>query len=329
MNPTVSAEPSGACLEVRNLSIGYGTPGTAGVAIDIDLQVNEGECLGVVGESGSGKSQTCLAVMGLLPPEAQVSGSVRFRGHELLGTDAARLRAVRGRDMSMVFQDPMTSLTPHLRIGAQLSEVLRTHLQLSAPQAQARAVEMLERVHIDDAPRRMRQYPHELSGGMRQRVMLAMGCLCRPSLLIADEPTTALDATVQAQVMALLHALRADMHMALMLVTHDFALLAGMADRVIVMYAGRIVESAAAGELFSRPLHPYTHGLLACVPRWPGGRLERLPSIAGQPPHAGAHPSGCAFAPRCPRAAARCGEQRPALRPATQGRLVACHFPHD
>jgi len=323
------AESTAHCLEVQDLCIRYGSPGRRAAAEDVGFQVRDGECLGIVGESGSGKSQTCLAILDLLPREARVTGSARFRGQDLLGAGAAGAKALRGRDVAMVFQDPMTSLTPHLRIGTQLTELLRTHVRLDAADAQARALAMLEKVRIDDPSRCLRQFPHELSGGMRQRVMIAMACLCQPSLLIADEPTTALDATVQAQVLMLLRSLRADLGMALLLVTHDFALLAGMAERVIVMYAGRIIECAPAAALFARPLHPYTRGLIDCVPRWPGTRLERLPSIAGQPPSADERLPGCAFAPRCSRAGARCTAERPVLQGREEGRSVACHFPHD
>jgi oligopeptide transport system ATP-binding protein len=323
------AEPAQACLEVRGLSIHYGAPRRRAVAAGIDFHVGEGECLGIVGESGSGKSQTCLAIMDLLPREARVTGSARLRARELLSGAAAGAKALRGRELAMVFQDPMTSLTPHMRIGTQLTEVLHSHLGLNAADARARAIAMLEKVRIADPAGCMRRFPHELSGGMRQRVMIAMACLCRPALLIADEPTTALDATVQAQVLGLLRELRAEFGMALLLVTHDFALLAGMADRVIVMYAGCIVECAPAPSLFTHPLHPYARGLIDCVPRWPGSRLERLPSIAGQPPAATDILPGCAFAPRCSRAGARCTAESPALRQRGDGRLVACHFPHE
>ena len=227
----------------------------------------------------------------------------------------------------MVFQDPMTSLTPHLRIGEQLAEVLNQHAQVDAAAARQRALRMLERVQITRAESRLRQYPHELSGGMRQRIMIAMACLCRPSLLIADEPTTALDTTVQAQVLSLLQSMRQELGTAVALITHDFALLAGMADRILVMYAGRIVEEAASSELFDAPLHPYSAGLLACVPRWSDARLPRLPSIAGQPPETRSTAPGCAFAPRCNRAQSLCLQQRPDLVVRSGSRRVACHFP--
>ena len=329
----MSADPPAAaraCLEVRDLQILYRTAhGPHAAAAGVSLEVAEGECVGIVGESGSGKSQTLLASLGLLSRAAQVSGSVRFRGEQLLGADAACLNRIRGRYIGMVFQDPMTSLSPHLRIGTQLSEVLRTHRGMASGAAREAAVRMLERVHIDAAPLRLRQFPHELSGGMRQRVMIAMACLCGPALLIADEPTTALDATVQAQVLEVLRALRAELGMALVLITHDFAVLAGMADRVLVMYAGRIVEAAATRELLVQPLHPYSAGLLDCVPRVDADPRSRLPSIEGQPPTAGPAAPGCAFAPRCRRASQQCLTSRPALRVVREGRAVACHHPHE
>lgn len=327
----MSAEGAGRalCLDVRGLNVAY--PGVAGpieVVRDASFEVVEGQCLGIVGESGSGKSQSCLALMGLLPRQARVGGSIRFRGRELLADGAREARSLRGRELAMVFQDPISALTPHLRIGTQLGEVLRRHLGTNAAEARTRAALMLTHVGIDHPEQRLRQYPHQLSGGMRQRVMIAMACLCGPALLLADEPTTALDAAVQAQVIALLRSMRTELGMAMVLVTHDLALLSGLADRIVVMYAGRVVESASAAELFARPLHPYTAGLLACVPRWTDAPPSRFASIPGVPPGPGAVGGGCAFAPRCTRAAARCLQSRPELAPRADGRCVACHFPH-
>jgi oligopeptide transport system ATP-binding protein len=277
------------------------------------LHIEPRECLGVVGESGSGKTQLFLAAMGLLSARAEVSGSIRFEGDELLGATAAALNRVRGSKLTMIFQDPMTSLTPHLRIGTQLAEVLVCHSGLSWREARTAAGRMLDRVRISDPKRRLKQYPYELSGGMRQRVMLAMSLLCKPDLLIADEPTTALDVTLQAQIIELLRTARADTGMALVLISHDLGVIAGLADRILVMYAGRIVENAAAAELLRRPRHPYTAELLKCVPSLSGPRLARMPTLAGQPPQPGEVLQACPFAPRCPRVADRCRVERPAL----------------
>jgi oligopeptide transport system ATP-binding protein len=317
-----------ACLDVRNLSVRYES--NAPAVNDVSFRVNEGECLGVVGESGSGKTQVFMAVMGLLTQRARIEGAATFKDLDLLRLDARALNRLRGSQIAMVFQDPMTALTPHLTIGSQLREVLSTHApDLSAAEATRRALAMLGRVRVPQGERRLRQYPHELSGGMRQRVLIAMACLCRPQLLIADEPTTALDVTVQAQVLSLLQSLRRETGTAVALITHDLAMLAGIADRVIVMYSGRIVESADAAELFERPLHPYSNGLLQCLPSRSGQRLSRLPSIPGLPPDPAQEAAGCAFAPRCPRARPVCVEQRPSLALRTGGREVACHFPHE
>jgi oligopeptide transport system ATP-binding protein len=294
----------------------------AGASLRIDPQ----ECVGVVGESGSGKTQLFLAAMGLLSGQAKVSGSVRFAGSELLGAKAGALNQVRGSKLTMIFQDPMTSLTPHLRIGTQLAEVLVCHSGLSWAEARSAAGRMLERVRIPDPQRRLTQYPYELSGGMRQRVMLAMSLLCNPELLIADEPTTALDVTLQAQILELLRAARGDTGMALVLISHDLGVIASLAARIVVMYAGRIVENGAADELLRRPRHPYTAELLKCVPSLSGPRLARMPTVAGQPPQPGEALEACPFAPRCPRAAERCRVERPLLAGDSMGQ-VACHFP--
>jgi oligopeptide transport system ATP-binding protein len=314
-------------LNVDELSIRYADRSRALEAVaGASLRIAPQECVGVVGESGSGKSQLFLAAMGLLAGHARVTGSIRFAGDELLGAKAAALNRVRGSKLSMIFQDPMTSLTPHLRIGTQLAEVLVCHLGVSWTEARGAAGRMLERVQLTDPKRRLNQYPHELSGGMRQRVMLAMSLLCRPDLLIADEPTTALDVTVQAQILEVLRAVRSETGMALVLISHDFAVIAGLADRILVMYAGRIVENAAADELLRRPRHPYSAELLKCVPSLSGPRLARLPTLAGQPPQPGEALQACPFAPRCPRAADRCRLERPALAGSSMSQ-VACHFP--
>jgi oligopeptide transport system ATP-binding protein len=316
-----------ATLSVDDLNIRFGhRTGTLEAVAGASLRIEPKECVGVVGESGSGKTQLFLAAMGLLTRQAQVSGSIRFAGNELLGAKAAALNRVRGSKLTMIFQDPMTSLTPHLRIGTQLAEVLVYHSGLSWREGRSAAARMLDRVRIPDATRRLSQYPYELSGGMRQRVMLAMSLLCKPDLLIADEPTTALDVTLQAQIMELLRAARGETGMALVLISHDLGVIAALADRILVMYAGRIVENAAATELLRRPRHPYTAELLKCVPSLSGPRLARLPTLAGQPPQPGEALQACAFAPRCARAAARCRVERPALAGAPMSQ-VACHFP--
>jgi oligopeptide transport system ATP-binding protein len=314
-------------LRVNHLNVGFARDGvTVPVVRDVCLSVSAAECVGVVGESGSGKTQLFMAAMGLLARNAAASGSVQFQGRELLGASASDLNQVRGVNLSMIFQDPMTSLTPHLRIGAQLAEVLQHHQNLARDAAWSVAGRLLERVRLPDVPRRLQQYPHELSGGMRQRVMIAMSLLCNPALVIADEPTTALDVTVQAQILELLREVRAEFGMALVLISHDLAVVAGIADRILVMYAGRIVESAPAGDLWRAPRHPYSAELLKCALTLSGPILTRLPTLPGQPPHPHEVSGGCAFAPRCPRAAERCRLERPILSGA-DAHQAACHFP--
>jgi oligopeptide transport system ATP-binding protein len=295
----------------------------------VSMAVVGRECVGVVGESGSGKTQVFMAAMGLLAGNATAQGSVRFGGDEILGADRERLNRIRGSKLTMIFQDPLTSLTPHLKIGAQLAEVLVCHAGKSWSAARAAARRMLERVRVTEPQRRLNQYPHELSGGLRQRVMIGMSLLCEPMVVIADEPTSALDVTVQAQIIDLLRAMREEVGMALVLISHDLGVVAGLADRILVMYAGRIVESAGASELFRHAQHPYTAELLKCIPTLSGPRLERLPTLAGQPPRPEDSLEGCAFAPRCPRAAERCRVERPLLLPqgGSQVTQVACHYP--
>jgi oligopeptide/dipeptide ABC transporter ATP-binding protein len=313
-------------LQLRGLGVSYYRSGHELRAVDtVDLGLQERECLGIVGESGSGKTQLLLALLGLTPPGARVSGSIRYRGEELLGAPGARLEAIRGRRIAIVFQDPMSALNPYLTIGTQLIEGARRHLQLGRRPALARAAQLLSLVQIDVPAERLRCYPHELSGGMRQRVLIAMALMCDPEILLLDEPTTALDVTVQAQVLELLRALRERTGVAMLFVTHDLGALASMADRVAVMYGGRIVEMAPAAALYASPLHPYTAGLLRSLPRLDLPLPARLPSIPGQPPDLAELPAGCAFAPRCPLAHERC-VTAPELRQLPQARALACHY---
>ena len=317
-------------LNIDDLTVSFPQPDRSIFAVrQVSLAVAARECVAIVGESGSGKTQIFMAAMGLLAGNAAAQGSVRFEGSEILGAPAPQLNGIRGSKLTMVFQDPMTSLTPHLKIGIQLAEVLVCHAGKSWSEARIAARRMLERVRVPDPARRLNQYPHELSGGLRQRVTIGMSLLCEPLLVIADEPTTALDVTVQAQIVDLLRAMREEVGMALVLISHDLGVVAGLADRILVMYAGRIVESADSAELFRGPRHPYTGALLKCIPTLSGPSLARLPTLPGQPPQPGDSVDGCAFSPRCPRAAERCRTERPLLREIEDGgaRRVACHFP--
>ena len=314
-------------LEIEHLNVNFAAGRGAMPAVrDVSLAVAAAETVGVVGESGSGKTQLFMAAMGLLARNAAVSGSVRFDGNELLGAPLPLLNGFRGSKLTMVFQDPMTSLTPHLPIGAQLSEVLTHHRGAASADARRLARDMLERVRIPDPSLCLRQYPHQLSGGMRQRVMIAMSLLCNPALVIADEPTTALDVTVQAQILELLRQVRAEFGMALILISHDLGVVGRIAERVLVMYAGRIVESSPTGELWRAPRHPYTAELLKCAPSLTGPLLSRLPTLAGQAPQPWQVGAGCAFAPRCSRATDLCRCERPELS-GPADRRAACHFP--
>ena len=312
-------------LTLEKLTVRFATPeGEVAAVSDIDLQIAPGECLGLVGESGSGKSQTFMAAMGLLANNGTTTGRATFDGVDLLGADERALNRIRGDRVAMVFQDPMTSLTPHMTIGRQLAEVVMTHRGLTKTQARDAAQAMLERVRVPEAARRLDMYPHELSGGLRQRVMIAMALMCAPALLIADEPTTALDVTVQAQILDLLREVRDTHGTSIVLITHDLGVIAGIADRVAVMYAGRIVETGAVREIFADPQHPYTRGLLACTPRLDDPATATLPTIVGQPPNLQRLPPGCAFAPRCTFALPACLEARPPLRSSGPGRAKAC-----
>ena len=310
-------------LAIDNLHTRFFTRDGVVRAIEgLSLTVQAGEVLGIVGESGCGKSVTALSVMRLIPPQSGriVQGSVRFEGKDLAALDESEMRSIRGNQIAMVFQEPMTSLNPVHTVGAQIAEAVRIHQGLSKPAAMARAVEMLNLVRIPDAARRVNDYPHQFSGGMRQRVMIAMALSCNPKLLIADEPTTALDVTIQAQILKLMMELNGRVGAAILLITHDLGVIAETAHRVVVMYAGRKVEEATVEALFERPVHPYTRGLMASIPRGrQGARTRRLSEIPGIVPSLretvpGQLPfQGCAFAPRCKFAAPRCHEQAPPL----------------
>jgi oligopeptide transport system ATP-binding protein len=314
-----------AILDIRNLTVSFATEDGAVSAVnDVSLSLQKGECLGIVGESGSGKSQTFMAAMGLLAANGKASGEILFDGKNLIGADDTTLNHIRGNRMGMIFQDPMTSLTPHMKIGRQLAEVLIQHRGVSAPDARAQALAMLKRVQIPEAERRLDMYPHELSGGLRQRVMIAMALMCSPEAIIADEPTTALDVTVQAQILDILRDVKERLNTAIVLITHDLGVIAGLADRVAVMYAGRIVEVGDVRSIFKDPRHPYTKGLLACTPRLDDVCGEKMMTISGQPPNLQRLPSGCAFRTRCALAVDRCAVDRPALEQFGTHRARAC-----
>ena len=316
-----------AVLEVDGLTTRFATPDGEVLAADgVGFSIGEGESLGVVGESGSGKTQIFLSIMGLLAKNGRSAGSVRYRGKEILNLPASELNRIRGDDVAMIFQDPMTSLNPFLRISRQLTEVMRAHKGLDEAEARKRGIAMLELVGIPEAARRFDMYPHEFSGGMRQRVMIAMALLCEPDLLIADEPTTALDVTVQAQILELLARLKNELGMAIALITHDLGVVAGLCDRVMVMYAGRVVETAPAADLFRRPQHPYTKGLLHSMPRLDEKVGAELATVPGQPPNLQALPAGCVFADRCPYVFDRCRTERPRLASCGPDRAKACHL---
>jgi oligopeptide/dipeptide ABC transporter ATP-binding protein len=313
-------------LEITNLTTAFGTARGEITAIeDVSFSLDEGEILGIVGESGSGKSVTALTIMGLLPqPPARVAaGRVLFAGEDLTRLSDTRMQRIRGPGIAMVFQEPMTSLNPVFTIGDQVMETIRAHERLSQRALYGRALEMLERVGIPSAARRMSDYPHQLSGGQRQRVMLAIALACRPRLLIADEPTTALDVTIQAQILDLMMDLRDEFGMAIIIITHNMGVVAETADRVLVMYAGRVVEEAPAVRLFDRPLHPYTRGLLECVPSL-DHEHERLVAIGGTLPDPARRPVGCRFSPRCRYAESACNAALPPLEIFDPGHTAAC-----
>jgi oligopeptide transport system ATP-binding protein len=314
-------------LDVRDLRTFFRTDGHVVKAVDgVSFTVRRGETLGLVGESGSGKSVACLSALRLLPvpPAFHPSGEIHYRGRDLLTASERELERLRGDRLAMIFQDPMTSLNPYLSVARQLTEVLEIHKQATPAAARRAAIAMLERVGIPDAGRRIDQYPHQFSGGMRQRVMIAMALLCEPEVLFADEPTTALDVTIQAQILELVAELQRSLGTAVVLVTHDLGVVAGTADRVAVMYAGRIVEEGTTEEVFAHPLHPYTRGLLASLPRIDTPPCERLDAIPGLPPDLGHLPAGCPFHPRCGLASDRCRQERPPVVAVSPAHRAAC-----
>jgi oligopeptide transport system ATP-binding protein len=318
-------------LEVRNLTTRFFTrAGVVKAVEDVSYSIAPGETLGVVGESGSGKSVSALSIMRLIPiPPGRIGpGEVEFQGRDLLKLSSEQMRKLRGGDISMIFQDPMTSLNPLLKIGRQIAETIQEHQGLGRKQAYARAAEMLRLVGMPEAQTRLKSYPHEFSGGMRQRVMIAMALANNPKLLIADEPTTALDVTIQAQILDLIRALSREFHTSVMLITHDLGVIAGIADHVVVMYAGRVAEMGTVTDIFEQPKHPYTHALLESIPRLDQRRGEPLKPIPGSPPDLINQPPGCPFVPRCPNALPVCRAQMPPLASVgAEGHRAACWNP--
>lgn len=310
-------------LEINNLSVAFDTEAGKAQAVDqLTISLDRGSVLGLVGESGCGKSITSLAILRLVPPPGRITGGqISFDGQDLLGLPESKMRTIRGNNIALIPQDPMTSLNPVYTVGEQIMEAIELHQKVSRKEARTRAIEVLDRVRIPQAASRIDEYPHQFSGGMRQRVMIAMALACKPKLLIADEPTTALDVTVQAQILDLLRSIQKDEGMAILLITHDLGVVAEMCHNVAVMYAGSIVEYAQVKELFQRPKHPYTVGLLNSIPRL---GIERLKPIEGQPPSLIDLPPGCRFAERCPLVEPKCRTAVPALEEKSAGHLVRC-----
>jgi oligopeptide/dipeptide ABC transporter ATP-binding protein len=320
-----------ALLQVEDLRVAFAAGGREIRAVDgVSYQVDAGRTLAIIGESGSGKTVGCRAIMGLLPGTAAISGSARLRGTEMIGLSDSELRRHRGQDMAMIFQDPARSLNPTMRVGVQITEAIRTHRKVTRSEARAQAIELLRLVRIPAAERRFHEYPHQLSGGMRQRIMIAMALACRPKLLIADEATTALDVTTQAQIMELLLELQAELGMALILISHDLGLAASYADEVVVMYAGKIVEQAPAKRLFGAGgtvKMRYTRALLDAIPHLERAAHTELPVVSGRPPDPTALPLGCSFAPRCPAVEDDCTAMEPELAEHAAGHRWACYHP--
>lgn len=312
-------------LRVQDLSVEFtGGEQTVRVIDDLSFSLGKGETLGIVGESGSGKSVTSLAIMGLLPANtAKVAGHIFLQDEDLLALPARKMQDIRGSKLSMIFQEPMTSLNPIQTCGRQIMEAMFLHQKLNRSQAKEKAIELLRLCGIPDPEQRFREYPHQMSGGMRQRVMIAMALACQPSLLIADEPTTALDVTIQAQILELMKAIKQKQSMSIIMITHDLGIVADFCDRVLIFYTGQVVESAPVAQLFSQPLHPYTQGLIRALPKI-NEQADRLEAIEGMVPDADEMPQGCHFHPRCPYAVARCRQEAPPLTVLDDGRCVRC-----